>query len=107
MHEKPASPPRKAPAKTSILQKGKKKVEEVATKAKEVVTTDSHADESMKIEPTNGTNDHTEHVEEHVAEPVAEKADQSELSRAETPIPEGESSAMELQTPNFQGEAVR
>ena len=107
MHEKPASPPRKAPAKTSILQKGKKKVEEVAAKAKEVVTTDSHADESTKTEPTDGINADIEQVEKPVAEPVAEKMDESESPRVETPAPEGESSAMELQTPNFQGEAVR
>ncbi|KAF2632552.1 hypothetical protein BU25DRAFT_405876 [Macroventuria anomochaeta] len=115
VHEKPTSPPRKAPAKSSILQKSKKKVEEVATKAKEAVTSNGHTDEAAKTEPINGTSAHTEASEEpavepvteSVPEPVAEKADQFEPVKAETPVPEGESSALELQTPNFRGEAVR
>ena len=109
VHEKPTSPPRKAPAKSSILQKGKKKVEEVATKAKEAVTTNGHANEPAKAEAANEALEEpaTEKATESVPEPVAEKADQAEPVKAETPVPEGESSAMELQAPNFQGEAVR
>ncbi|KAJ4340236.1 hypothetical protein N0V95_007556 [Ascochyta clinopodiicola] len=111
VHDKPTSPPRKGPAKPSILQKGKKKVEEVATKAKEAVTTNGHADEPAKTEPNHGTSAHTEVAEETAAEPVpepvTEKADEAEPVKSETPVPEGETSAMELQTPNFQGEAVR
>lgn len=115
VHEKPTSPPRKAPAKSNILQKGKKKVEDVAAKAKEAVAPNGHADEHTKTEPTNGTSAHAEATEasapedatKSTPEPVAEKADQSESVQAETPVPEADSSAMELQTPNFQGEAVR
>jgi hypothetical protein len=115
VHEKPTSPPRKAPAKTSILQKGKKKVEEVATKAKEAVGANGHADEPAETEAANGTDAHpeaseapaTEPTTESAPEPVAEQAEPVEPVKAETPVPEGESSALELQTPNFQGEAVR
>jgi hypothetical protein len=123
VHEKTThSPPRKAPAKPGILQKGRKKVEEVATKAKEAVTTNGHADEPAKTEPTDDTGASTEQpiaepasepAAEPAIEPVAEKADQVEPVeaetpiKAETPVPEGESSTMELQTPHFQGEAVR
>jgi hypothetical protein len=111
VHEKPTSPPRKAPVKTSVLQKGKKKVEEVAAKAKEVVTSNGHTDEPAKTEEANGTEAHQEVSETSGAEPteaVLEPVDEPyEPVKAETPVPEGESSALELQTPNFQGEAVR
>lgn len=90
-------------------------MEEVATKAKEAVTTNGHADEPAKTEATNGIDAHPEASEAPAAEPttesvpeqLAEKVDQAEPVKAETPVPEGESSALELQTPNFQGEAVR
>ena len=104
VHEKPTSPPRKAPAKTSVLQKGKKKVEEVAAKAKEAVTSNGHTDEAAKTEEANSTEAHEELPTEAALEPVDEPV---EPVKAETPVPEGESSALELQTPNFQGEAVR
>ncbi|KAJ4384231.1 hypothetical protein N0V86_001078 [Didymella sp. IMI 355093] len=115
VHEKPTSPPRKAPAKTSILQKGKKKVEEVATKAKEAVAANGHADEPAETEAANGTDAHpeasevpaTEPTTESGPEPVAEQAESVEPVKAETPVPKSESSALELQTPDFQGEAVR
>lgn len=110
IHGKPTSPPHKAPAKSSILQKGKKKVEEVATKAKEAVTSNGHADEPPKSEPAKSTGAPTEGLEEPAApapEPVIQEAEQAEPIKAQSPVPEGESSAMELQTPNFQGEAVR
>ena len=97
-------------------------MEEVATKAKEAVTANGHADEPTKAEPTDDTGASTEQpvaepasesAAEPVTEPVAEKAAQVEPVeaetpiKAETPVPEGESSTMELQTPHFQGEAVR
>ncbi|KAF3039092.1 hypothetical protein E8E11_001066 [Didymella keratinophila] len=104
VHEKPTSPPRKAPAKTSVLQKGKKKVEEIAAKAKEAVTSNSHTDEAAKTEGANSTEAHEELPTEAALEPVDEPV---EPVKAETPVPEGESSTLELQTPNFQGEAVR
>lgn len=91
-------------------------MEEVATKAKEAVTTNGHADEHAKTEPTNGADAHTEapaaesaseSAAESATEPVAEKTDHVEPPKAETPVPEDESSALELQTPHFEGEAVR
>lgn len=107
VHEKPTSPPRKAPAKTSVLQKGKKKVEEVAAKAKEAVTSNGHTDETAKTEGANGTEAHQE-ASELPTEADVERADEPvEPVKAETPVPEGELSALELQTPNFQDEAVR
>lgn len=115
VHEKPTSPPRKAPAKTSVLQKGKKKVEEAAAKAKEAVTSNGHTDEQEKTQAANGTEAHQEAPEtsaaaeptEAVLEPIDEPTQSTEPVKAETPVPESESSALELQTPNFQGEAVR
>lgn len=114
VHEKPTSPPRKAPAKSNILQKGKKKVEEVAAKAKEAVTSNGHADEPAKTEPTDGSSAHVESSEKPAPEEVsttesetaAENDVQIEPTKAETPVPEGNPSAVELQTPNSQGEAV-
>lgn len=110
-HEKPTSPPRKAPAKSSILQKGKKKVEEVATKAKDAVTSNGHADEHAKTEPTDGTSAHTENAVEPVAEslpePAADPVDQAEPVKAETSVPEADSSVVEVQTPNFQDGSAR
>lgn len=90
-------------------------MEEIAEKAKEAVTSNGHADESAKTEAANGTTVHAEAAEasaaesttESVPEPLAEQVELSEPVKAETPVPEGDSSALELQTPNFQGEAVR
>lgn len=82
-------------------------MEEVATKAKEAVTSNGHADEATKTEGANGTDAHQEASDlstEADLEPVDEPV---EPAKAETPVLEGESSALELQTPNFQGEAVR
>lgn len=115
VHEKPTSPPRKAPAKSSILQKGKKKVEEVASKAKDAVTSNGHAEESTKTEPVDDVSAHSEASEEPAAgqtaesgtDSAAQNAEQSEPARAETPAAEGEASAVELQTPHFEGESVR
>lgn len=115
VHDKPTSPPRKAPAKSSILQKGKKKVEEVASKAKDAVTSNGHAEESTKTEPVVGVPANSEVSEEPVAgqtaesgtDSAAQNAEQSEPARAETPAAEGEASAVELQTPHLEGESVR
>lgn len=90
-------------------------MEEIAAKAKEAVTNDGYADESAKTEAANSTNVHAEASEasaaesttESVPEPVTEKVELTEPVKAGTPVSEGESSALELQTPNFQGEAVR
>lgn len=114
VHEKPTSPPQKAPAKSNILQKGKKKVEDVAAKAKEAVTTNGHTDEPTRTEPTNGTSIHSdgtdvpipEEATSSVPDSATEKVDQAEPVKAETSVPEGETSNIELQTPSVQGEAV-
>jgi hypothetical protein len=115
VHEKPTSPPRKAPAKSSILQKGKKKVEEVASKAKDAVTSNGHAEEPTKTEPTDGVSAHNEAPEEPVVgqtaesgtDSAAQNVEQSEPTRAVTPAAEGEASAVDLQTPHLEGESVR
>jgi hypothetical protein len=91
-HDKPASPPRKG---ASVLQKGKKKVEEVAAKAKEAVTTNGQSAES-------GT----------VTEDEAAKASDAAHTEAGAEAPEelhqeADSSVAELQTPHLAGETVR
>ncbi|KAH7079152.1 hypothetical protein BKA63DRAFT_259584 [Paraphoma chrysanthemicola] len=105
-HDKPDSPPRKGTkAPVSALQKGKKKIEEVAAKAKDAVTTNGHSTEEPKAgdvpakEDTLDTNDsaHTE------AGAVAS----DEPTEAATPIQEPDSSVAEIQTPQFSGETVR
>jgi hypothetical protein len=65
-HDKPASPPRtstKAPV--SALQKGKKKVEEVAAKAKDDLTSNGHHGEENAAD---GTSAHEESNAAHDAE---------------------------------------
>jgi hypothetical protein len=98
-HEKPASPPRKAPAKPSVLQKGKKKVEEVASKAKASVTNGHHDESHDDDDAVAGASNPTDQVSESTA------AD--EPPKAATPVQEADSSVAELQTPHFEGEAVR
>jgi hypothetical protein len=100
-HDKPASPPRKtvAPAKPSTLQKGKKKVEEAASKAKAVVT-NGHDDGEHKADDEAAD-------EAHSAEQAAEGATADEPTEAATPVQDVDSSVAELQTPHFEGETVR
>jgi hypothetical protein len=66
LHDKPASPPRKGTkAPVSAIQKGKKKVEEVAAKAKDALTTNGdHAEEST----ANDSSTHEEAAESHEPE---------------------------------------
>lgn len=89
-------------------------MEEIASKAKEAVTANDHAQEPPKTDVANGNETHPEASEAPAAEPTvesipkdADKAELAESAKVETPVPEGESSVVELQTPNFQGEAVR
>ncbi|ORY19859.1 hypothetical protein BCR34DRAFT_620845 [Clohesyomyces aquaticus] len=111
--EKPASPPRKgasgkAPVKAKsgqegAIAKGKKKVEEVATKAKEALATNGHGSSSQQEEnsgraDSEAPNGATGETQNEDAQP----------ERESTPSEQVESSAVELQTPNFgEGQAIR
>lgn len=98
-HDKPASPPHKAPAKPGVVQKGKQKVEEVAAKAKDAVT-NGHHEESHDAEE-NGA---------RASEPKEVNTDgivADDHPKPATPVQEADSSVAELQTPHFDGEAVR
>lgn len=91
-HDKPSSPPHKTTkAPVGVLQKGKKKVEEVATKAKEAVTNGHHDDD---------------HHQDTADDNVVDK-DSNEPVKAATPVQEADSSTAELQTPHFEGETLR
>jgi hypothetical protein len=131
--DKPASPPRKstasrapaskAPAKPkaheSVVEKGKKKVEQVAEKVKDAVT-NGHNDEKPndhteeKID-TNGQSEETAPVKSSAseplhAEPVADGGAVQEPERTATPVQPVEttdSSVVDLQTPNFEGQTIR
>ncbi|KAH7402564.1 hypothetical protein BKA66DRAFT_449057 [Pyrenochaeta sp. MPI-SDFR-AT-0127] len=101
-HEKPASPPRKGATKTpasSALHKGKKKVEEVASKAKQVVTNGQHDD----VPKADGE----AAKDSSATDPVTEPEASHELTTATTPVQEADSSTAELQTPRFEGETLR
>lgn len=101
-HEKPASPPRKGAAKAPVsnaVQKGKKKVEEVASKAKQVVTNGQHGDVPKAEDEVAKDSSPTDLATAHEA--VDEPTDVT------TPVQEADSSAAELQTPHFEGETVR
>ena len=79
------------------------------------MTSNGHAEESTKTEPVDDVSAHSEASEEPAAgqtaesgtDSAAQNAEQSEPARAETPAAEGEASAVELQTPHFEGESVR
>lgn len=104
--DRPISPPRRgpsvrAPAKPktgpeSAVAKGKKKVGEIASKAKEAVTNGHSEDNTSEVSPTNGT-----------AAEASEPAPPADTEREATPAEQVESSAVELQTPNFEGQAIR
>ncbi|KAF2867190.1 hypothetical protein BDV95DRAFT_582791 [Massariosphaeria phaeospora] len=99
-HDKPASPPRKgASVKASskpqshdgAMAKGKKKVEEAASKIKAVVS--------------NGHNE--EHDTEHDTEPI-NTAETTVAKEAAVEEPDEQvESAVELQTPSFEEQAIR
>lgn len=81
-------------------------MEEVAAKAKEAMGSNGHVDEEAKTQGTNGTEAHQEVSEVSAAESTEAVPEPVEATKAETPVLEGDSSALELQTSNFQGEAV-
>jgi len=98
-HDKPASPPHKPIGKAPAiaLQKGKKKVEEVTSKAKVAVTNGDHDkphdDESLE-DTTAGASESQE--------PATEVA----TAGTATPVQEADASTAELQTPHFEGETI-
>lgn len=96
-HDKPPSPPRKATkAPTSALQKGKKKVEEVAAKAKDAITSNGH---DVEDHASNGTPADGKVLEPHKSESIeTEPATAAEPTTAEAPTHETESSVAEPQT---------
>lgn len=103
-HEKPSSPPRKAPAASKIgtLQKGKKKAEEVVSKARAVVTNGNSEEHKDGDEPAK----ESEHGDRTTEEPIANEPTH-ESQKPATPVQEVDSSVAELQTPNFPEETVR
>ena len=77
------------------MAKGKRKVAEVASKTKEAVTN------------VHGADHHTEETE-NTEPPTSNGAAAEEPGREATPDEQVvESSAVELQTPNFEGQAIR
>jgi hypothetical protein len=105
-HDKPASPPHKSTkAPVGVLQKGKKKVEEVAAKAKDAITTNGHGTEENK---TNGSSANDEAAETHHSELAeAETAAPQETTDAATSVQDAEASTAEVQTPQQPAEVVR
>jgi hypothetical protein len=117
------SPPRKTAAKPGVVQKGKKKVEEVAAKVKDAVTTNGHAEEHKEADASENTapkasgsaelaDPFVDSAPEPKGEPVKEEsaeveAAKDEPAQAEAPAQEPESSLVELQTPNFKSDVVR
>jgi hypothetical protein len=132
-HEKPASPPRrgasvriapKPKGHESVVAMGKRKVGEVATKAKDAVTNghdsahhsdDHHSEDHHNEDHHNEDHKEDHHNEDHHSEDQHIEVDATEptTSKQEAPAREAtpeqgtESSAIELQTPNFEGQAIR
>jgi hypothetical protein len=124
--DKPQSPPRKtaaskAPVKPKghegVVAKGKKKVEEVAEKVKDAVT-NGHSEEKTNgnAEDKADTNGHdgekagpaeTSDVQPAQSEPVADGGAVKEPERVATPTQTTDSSTVEIQTPNFEGQTIR
>lgn len=110
-HDKPASPPRKSTkAPVSALQKGKKKVEEVAAKAKDAVTSNGHDHDDHDDHDdtaTDGTAANEQSNDAHKPEASGtEPAAIQEQATADTSIHESEASAVEVPTAQVTGEAV-
>lgn len=104
-HDKPASPPRRAAStraatkpKEGVVAKGKKKVGEVVTKAKEAVT-NGHSEEQPQSQEQAASSD----IESQNA---AESAQVAEPEREATPAEQVEPSVVELQTPQFNTEQM-
>lgn len=109
-HEKPVSPPRKASAKapaSNALHKGKKKVEEIASKAKAAVTSEHDDEQKENSHPADDDAAKASSTADQVIEPATANGAAETAIEAATPIQEADSSAAELQTPHFQGETLR
>jgi hypothetical protein len=104
-HDKPASPPRRGTkAPVSALQKGKKKVEEVAAKAKDAVTSNGHHSEENAAD---GTTAHEESNDAHKQEAAeTEPAATEEQASADTSAMEAEASTPEVSGTQATEEAV-
>ncbi|KAH7406095.1 hypothetical protein DE146DRAFT_650742 [Phaeosphaeria sp. MPI-PUGE-AT-0046c] len=96
-HDKPPSPPRKSTkAPTSVIQKGKKKVEEVAAKAKDAITSNGHDAEDHASDGTPAVGEAAEHRKSESTETEPPAA--VEPTPAEAPAHEAESTVVEPQT---------
>jgi hypothetical protein len=107
LHDKPVSPPRKSGTKApvSALQKGKKKVEEVVSKAKDAVTSNGHSAEESAA---NDNSTHDEAVDAHESEPTKiEAVAPREQAGVASPAHEVDSSVVEGQTAQVADETVR
>jgi len=90
-HDKPASPPRKSTkAPVSAIQKGKKKIDEVAAKAKDAVTSNGHHDEEAAANGTAASEDadHSHKSEDQAAEVQKPATADAPTQDAETPAAE-------------------
>ena len=95
-HEKPASPPRKSTkAPVGAIQKGKKKVEEVAAKAKDAITSNGHDAENTSA---NGDAAGDEAAEVSKTELTADDPAAQEQVAADTPALDADASVVELQS---------
>lgn len=96
-HDKPASPPRKSTkAPVSALQKGKKKVEEVAAKAKDAITSNGHDAEEHASDDTPADGEVAEPRKSESIE--TEPAAAGDSTSAEAHAHETEPSVAEAQT---------
>lgn len=92
---------------SSVLHKGKKKAEEVASKAKAAVTNGHDDEQKENSHPADDNAAKTSSTTEQVVEPATASGASETPVRAAAPIQEADSSAAELQTPHFQGETLR
>jgi hypothetical protein len=103
-HDKPASPPRKSTkAPVSAIQKGKKKVEEVAAKAKDSITSNGHHDEEAAADGTVASEDADNSQK---VEPSDQTAEVQESATADAPTQDAETPAAEPQTALVTNEPV-
>jgi hypothetical protein len=104
-HDKPASPPRKGTkAPVSVIQKGKKKVEEVAAKAKDAVTSNGHHSEGSTVDDSAVGE---EHNGAHKAElPESEPVINKEQANVNASVSDADSTATGPQTAQATNEPV-
>jgi len=124
--DKPQSPPAKSatgrlPPKPKgqegVVAKGKKKVEHVAEKVKDAITnghgeedTNGNTEENADMNGHDGdkaASAETADLQPIQSESVAEGGAVEEPERAATPVETTDSSTVEIQTPNFEGQTIR